>query len=117
MRAVLGLISIVSAAVLLIAAYEQHRGRLTGNSEFAEASAVRIANSDGGEVLHVFKASREKEHIEQIETAFGLALLIAGIAFAASATLTGKCPCCGKHQNAAVAVCRFCGEDLAVRNP
>jgi hypothetical protein len=115
-RAAGALISLLLAAVMLTATYEQHKASLADNSELVQTSTARIANGDGGEVLHAFKTSREKEHREQIEAAVGLASLIAGIALVASLTMTRKCRFCGKRINAAVTVCRFCGEDPAARN-
>jgi hypothetical protein len=112
MRAALALISFLLAAVLLIASYEQHKLSLADDSDLVQASRARIANRGGGEILHVFKVSHEKEDRAQIELAVGSAFLIAGLALIASITMTKKCPLCGKHINAAVSVCRFCGEDL-----
>lgn len=112
MRLAGALILLALAAVLLIRAYEHHKLSLAEESELVEASMTRFANSSGGEILHSFKAGREREHRLQIETAAGAAFLIAGLALIASLTMTKKCPFCGKHLNAVVSVCRFCGEDL-----
>jgi hypothetical protein len=111
-RAAGALILFVLAAVLLIAGYEQHKLSLADSSEFVQASTARIANGDGGEILPAFKVSHEKEHRVQTEIAVGSACLIARLALIASITMTKKCPICGKHINAAVSVCRFCGMDL-----
>lgn len=112
MRAAAALILFVLGAVLLIAGYEQRKVSLADDSEFVQASTARIANSGGGEVLHAFKVGHEKEDRVHIEIAVGSAFSIAGLALLASITMTKKCPFCRRHINAAVSVCRFCGNDL-----
>lgn len=111
MRAAVAVISFVAAAVLLIAAHEQHKQSLAaGNLELVQPSPPRSAN---GQVVHVFKTSHENdEHIE-METALGMVFLMGGIALVGSLTMTKRCPYCGNRINASVTVCHVCGEELA----
>lgn len=114
MRAAVAVISFVAAAVLLIAAYEQHKQSLAaGNLELVQESPSRSAN---GQVVHVFKANHENEGNVEMETALGMVFLAGGLALVGSLTMTKKCPYCGNHINASVSICHVCGEDLAAAN-